>query len=151
MTFEDRTGRGEPALGSQVAHQFASRLALGTGNVMEPHQLEALFAERGMDIPMEQTTDAFTSIRDVTRCDVLVLGSVNSFSEGEDGVPPKAAVSIRLIDLTSGFSIYSRGKFLPERATNLQHREAGYLVLDCADYLADRMSVDIAFIEEESE
>ncbi len=148
MTFDDRTGGNESSLGSQVAHQFASRLALGMGNVVEPHQLEALFAERGEEVPLKLTAEGLASIREVTQCDVLIVGSVNNFSEGEGGIPPNAAVSIRLVDLASGHAIYSRGKVLPGNRTNLHQQAAGDLVLDCADFLADRMSVEIAFVEE---
>jgi hypothetical protein len=151
MTFDDRTGRGDEAMGSQVAHQFASRLAINMGNVVEPHQMEALFAEAGKEVPRGRTAEAYESIREVTRCDVAVIGSVNELADGDGFDPPKAAVSIRLVDLASGYTLYARGKSLPDGSALTPNREAGYLLLRCADYLADRMAVDVAFAEGEFE
>jgi len=151
MAFDDRTGRGDEAMGSQVAHQFASRLAINMGNVVEPHQMEALFAEAGEQVPRGRSTEAYESIREVTRCDMAVIGSVNELADGDGFDPPKAAVSIRLVDLASGYTLYSRGKSLPDGSALTPNSEAGYLLLRCADYLADRMAVDVAFVEEDVE
>ncbi len=148
MKFEDRSGGSDPSLGSQVAHQFASRLALGMGNVIEPNQMEALFAESGREIPTELDSDAQQMIRQVTGCDIVVTGIVTRLVEGDRDGRPKAVVSIRLIDLESGYTLYRRGKTLPGLEMKIRYRDSGHLALDCADFLADRMTHEVACVEE---
>ncbi len=144
LPFEDRSGSTDATLGSQVAHQFASRLAAGAFDVIDPRQIDALFAEAGMELPDRFDARAREMIRTVTGCDMVVTGVITDVVPGDGFNAPKAVISIRLVDLESGYTVYSLGRSYPGGVGNRLGGDTDRLVLDCADYLADRMSLDVA-------
>jgi len=140
LPFEDRTGHDEEGLGKRLSDQFASRLALGSLAVIDRAQVEAAFAEAGVEIPERLTAEDRRAIREVTGCEAVVTGLLAEYEEGSLWNPPKVALAVRFVDLAGGGTLYRDGGVSPPPAGGALFQDAERLALGFAGDLADRMN-----------
>ncbi|NNE09817.1 MAG: hypothetical protein HKN20_14760 [Gemmatimonadetes bacterium] len=134
----------------QLASQFAGELTLSDFRVVETHQVDAVLAQHGLEMPETIQQVSAVDWNGLFGADYIVFGNLRKWFAGDKMNPASVVMAVELVRASDGQRVYRKVRQLPGPIDRAVPRDVHELSLYCAKRLADDMKRDIGFSEDQA-